>query len=316
MFESFNSILKTIDSFVWGLPLIILIISVGLFLTIRLKGLQITKLGLAIKHTVKNEASGDGEVSGFASLCTALSATIGTGNIVGVATALVAGGPGALFWMWIAALVGTATKYSECLLAVKYRVVQKDGHILGGPFYYIEHGMGKKWKWLAKLFAFFGVGVGLLGIGTFTQINGITSAVNNFFDANNQWAVTLFGREYSWSVIISGILLTIFTALVLIGGLKRISSVAQIIVPFMAFHLTAINLIFAVTAAINHLPFYKLRCYIFCCYTCYSCIQFQGNSQCSCNYCTECIWSACCRRWCYRLYDDSYADGCCQRYLF
>ncbi|MCI5890877.1 MAG: sodium:alanine symporter family protein [Lachnospira sp.] len=234
MFESFNSILKTIDSFVWGLPLIILIISVGLFLTIRLKGLQITKLGLAIKHMIKNEASGDGEVSGFASLCTALSATIGTGNIVGVATALVAGGPGALFWMWIAALVGTATKYSECLLAVKYRVIQKDGHILGGPFYYIEHGMGKKWKWLAKLFAFFGVGVGLLGIGTFTQINGITSAVNNFFDANNQWAVTLFGREYSWSVIISGILLTIFTALVLIGGLKRISSVAQVIVPFMA----------------------------------------------------------------------------------
>jgi AGCS family alanine or glycine:cation symporter len=234
MFESFNSILKTIHSFVWGLPLIILIISVGLFLTIRLKGLQITKLGLAIKHMVKNEASGDGEVSGFASLCTALSATIGTGNIVGVATALVAGGPGALFWMWIAALVGTATKYSECLLAVKYRVIQKDGHILGGPFYYIEHGMGKKWKWLAKLFAFFGVGVGLLGIGTFTQINGITSAVNNFFDANNQWTVTLFGREYSWSVIISGILLTIFAALVLIGGLKRISSVAQVIVPFMA----------------------------------------------------------------------------------
>lgn len=234
MFESFNSILKTIDSFVWGLPLIILIISVGLFLTIRLKGLQITKLGLAIKHMVKNEASGDGEVSGFASLCTALSATIGTGNIVGVATALVAGGPGALFWMWIAALVGTATKYSECLLAVKYRVIQKDGHILGGPFYYIEHGMGKKWKWLAKLFAFFGVGVGLLGIGTFTQINGITSAVNNFFDANNQWTVTLFGREYSRSVIISGILLTIFAALVLIGGLKRISSVAQVIVPFMA----------------------------------------------------------------------------------
>lgn len=234
MFESFNSILKTIDSFVWGLPLIILIISVGLFLTIRLKGLQITKLGLAIKHMVKNEASGDGEVSGFASLCTALSATIGTGNIVGVATALVAGGPGALFWMWIAALVGTATKYSECLLAVKYRVIQKDGHILGGPFYYIEHGMGKKWRWLAKLFAFFGVGVGLLGIGTFTQINGITSAVNNFFDANNQWTVTLFGREYSWSVIISGILLTIFAALVLIGGLKRISSVAQVIVPFMA----------------------------------------------------------------------------------
>lgn len=102
------------------------------------------------------------------------------GNIVGVATAMVAGGPGALFWMWIAAIVGTVTKYSECLLAVKYRVVNEDGHILGGPFYYIENGMGHKWKWLAKIFAFFGVGVGLLGIGTFTQINGITSAVNGF----------------------------------------------------------------------------------------------------------------------------------------
>ena len=235
MLDTINTALTTIDDFIWGLPLIIAILAVGLFMTFRLKGLQVTKFPLAVKELFSNERSGeDGEVSSFAALCTALSATIGTGNIVGVATAMVAGGPGALFWMWIAAIVGTVTKYSECLLAVKYRVVQKDGHILGGPFYYIEHGMGKKWKWLAKLFAFFGVGVGLLGIGTFTQINGITSAVNNFFDANNQWAVTLFGREYSWSVIISGILLTIFTALVLIGGLKRISSVAQVIVPFMA----------------------------------------------------------------------------------
>ena len=234
MWEAINNFLVAVDDKVWGVPLMVLIIAGGVLLTCRLGLLQVRRLPLALKWMFKNEEEGDGEISSFAALCTALSATIGTGNIVGVATALVAGGPGALFWMWIAALVGTATKYSECLLAVKYRVVQKDGHILGGPFYYIEHGMGKKWKWLAKLFAFFGVGVGLLGIGTFTQINGITSAVNNFFDANNQWAVTLFGREYSWSVIISGILLTIFTALVLIGGLKRISSVAQIIVPFMA----------------------------------------------------------------------------------
>lgn len=133
-----------------------------------------------------NEKSGEhGEVSSFAALCTALSATIGTGNIVGVATALVAGGPEALLWMWIAALLGTATKYSECLLAVKYRVVAEDGHIIGGPFYYIEKGMGEKWKWLAKIFAFFGVGVGLFGIGTFTQVNGITSAVKNFFDPSS-----------------------------------------------------------------------------------------------------------------------------------
>lgn len=150
-------------------------------MTFRLKGLQVTKFPLAVKELFSNERSGeDGEVSSFAALCTALSATIGTGNIVGVATAMVAGGPGALFWMWIAAIVGTVTKYSECLLAVKYRVVNEDGHILGGPFYYIENGMGHKWKWLAKIFAFFGVGVGLLGIGTFTQINGITSAVNGF----------------------------------------------------------------------------------------------------------------------------------------
>ena len=147
---------------------------------------------------------------------------IGTGNIVGVATALVAGGPGALFWMWIAALLGTATKYSECLLAIKYRVVAKDGHIVGGPFYYIENGMGEKWKWLAKIFAFFGVGVGLLGIGTFTQINGITSAVNNFFDPQNTWTVELFGRTYSWTVVIAGIILTLCVALVIIGGIKRI----------------------------------------------------------------------------------------------
>ncbi|MDO4304970.1 MAG: alanine/glycine:cation symporter family protein, partial [Bacillota bacterium] len=175
-----------------------------------------------------------GEVSSFGALCTALSATIGTGNIVGVATALVAGGPGALFWMWLAALLGTATKYSECLLAVKYRVVAEDGHIIGGPFYYIEKGMGEKWKWLGKIFAFFGVGVGLFGIGTFTQVNGITSAVKNFFDPNSQHTVSLFGMTYSWSVIIAGILLTICVALVIIGGLKRISKVAEVVVPFMA----------------------------------------------------------------------------------
>lgn len=235
MLKTINSILGAIDDFVWGVPLIVLILAVGIFLTIRLKGLQITKLPRAVKYIFKNERSGsDGEVSSFAALCTALSATIGTGNIVGVATAIVAGGPGALFWMWIAALVGTATKYAECLLAVKYRVVAEDGHVIGGPFYYIENGMGKNWKWLGKIFAFFGVGVGLMGIGTFTQVNGIASAVNNFFDPENSWTVLLFGREYSWTVVIAGFILTLCVALVIIGGLKRISHVAEIIVPFMA----------------------------------------------------------------------------------
>ena len=235
MLATISSILDQIDSLVWGIPLIVLILAVGIFLTVRLKGLQFTKLGLAIKHIAANERSGEhGEVSSFGALCTALSATIGTGNIVGVATAIVTGGPGAMFWMWFAALLGTATKYSECLLAVKYRSVESDGHIVGGPFYYIEKGMGKNWKWLAKIFAFFGVGVGLFGIGTFTQVNGISSAVNNFFDPSNTWAVNLFGRTYSWTVVITGVILTICVGLVIIGGLKRISRVAEVIVPFMA----------------------------------------------------------------------------------
>lgn len=235
MYETIGNVLNKIDDLVWGIPLILLILAVGIFLTIRLRGIQFTKLIKAIKLIKENESDGEhGEVSGFAALCTALSATIGTGNIVGVATALVTGGPGALFWMWIAALLGTATKFSECMLALKYREVAEDGHIVGGPFYYIEKGMGKNWKWLAKVFAFFGVGVGLFGIGTFTQVNGISSAVNNFFDPNNAWSVSLFGNTYSWTVVITGILLTLCVGLVIIGGLKRISRVAEIIVPFMA----------------------------------------------------------------------------------
>lgn len=234
MWNFINDLLTTIDDFVWGVPLMVLILAGGLLLTARLGFLQIRKLPLALKWMVKNEDEGHGEISSFSALCTALSATIGTGNIVGVATALVAGGPGALLWMWIAALLGTATKYSECLLAVKYRVVAEDGHIIGGPFYYIEKGMGEKWKWLAKIFAFFGVGVGLFGIGTFTQVNGITSAVKNFFDPDSTTTIHLFGMDYSIAVVIAGIILTICVALVIIGGLKRISTVASVVVPFMA----------------------------------------------------------------------------------
>ncbi len=235
MFEAITKVLVAIDDFVWGIPLMVLILFGGFFLTVRLKGLQISKLPLAVKKMFANDKKGEeGEVSSFQALCTALSATIGTGNIVGVATAIVAGGPGALFWMWVAALAGTATKYAECLLAIKFRTVAEDGHVVGGPFYYIEEGMGKNWKWLAKLFAFFGVCAGRMGIGTFTQINGITTAVNDFFDANNSWTVELFGRNYSWSVIIAGLILTVCVALVIIGGLKRIANVSQVVVPFMA----------------------------------------------------------------------------------
>ena len=235
MFSSINNILVAIDDFVWGIPLIVMILATGIFLTVRLKGLQISKLPLAFKYLLSNESDGkDGEISSFAALCTALSATIGTGNIVGVSTAIVAGGPGALFWMWVAAIFGTATKYAEGFLSIKYRTIAEDGHVVGGPFYYIENGMGKKWKWLGKIFAFFGLCVGLMGIGTFTQINGITNAVNNFFDANNVHTVSLLGRDYSWSVVIAGVILTLVVAFVIIGGIKRIASVSQVIVPFMA----------------------------------------------------------------------------------
>ncbi len=247
MLEQINTLLVAMDDFLWGLPLIVLILATGIFLTLRLRGLQITQLGRALKYMVKNEEGGEGEVSSFGALCTALSATIGTGNIVGVATALVVGGPGALFWMWMAAFFGMATKYAEGLLAVKYRVVDESGHALGGPFYYIENGMGKNWKWLAKLFCVFGTMVGLFGIGTFTQVNGIASAVNNFFDPNNAWTVVLFGAEYSWTVVIAGLVLTLCVGLVVIGGIKRIASVSQIIVPFMAVIYVTVCLVILIT---------------------------------------------------------------------
>lgn len=232
--EKFNEILGKIDSFVWGIPLIVLILGCGILLTVRIGNLQVRRLGTALRLMFSKDENGEGEVSSFAALCTALSATIGTGNIVGVATAIAAGGPGALLWMEIAAFFGMATKYSEGLLAVKYRITDKQGHMLGGPFYYIENGMGAKWKWLAKIFAVFGVLAGLMGIGTITQINGITSAANNFFDPDKAHTVTIFGREYTWALVIVGLIVTVFTALILIGGIKRISTASQIIVPFMA----------------------------------------------------------------------------------
>lgn len=250
MLQQVNNFIEWLDKVVWGLPLIILILTTGIYLSVRLGFLQLRHLGKALKFMIKNEDGGKGEVSSFGALCTALSATIGTGNIVGVATAIAAGGPGALFWMIIAAFFGMATKYAEGLLAIKYRTIDENGHVLGGPFYYIENGMGVKWKWLAKIFAFFGAGVGLLGIGTFTQVNGIASAVHNFFDPDTINAVTLFGRTYSWATVICCIIVTLCVGLVVIGGIKRISRVSQVVVPFMAILYFA----FALIIIITHLP--------------------------------------------------------------
>ncbi len=234
--EAFNNFLDTVDGYVWGVPLIVIILFVGILLTIRLRCLQVMNLHNALRFMVHSEKDGAGEVSSFAALCTALAATIGTGNIVGVATAIGTGGPGALFWMEVVAFLGMATKYAEGLLAVKYRKIDRDGKVLGGPFYYIETGIkerfGLNFKWLAILFAIFGVLAGLLGIGTITQVNGITSAVATVFPTAE--FINFGGNSVSTSTAIAGLLCAAFTAAVIIGGLKRIAKVSLYTVPFMA----------------------------------------------------------------------------------
>ncbi|WP_290765569.1 sodium:alanine symporter family protein [Fibrobacter sp. UBA4297] len=235
--ETLNSILDAIDGYVWGVPLIVIILFVGILLTIRLGCLQVMNLHNALRFMAHSEKDGAGEVSSFGALCTALAATIGTGNIVGVATAIGTGGPGALFWMEVAAFLGMATKYAEGLLAVKYRTVDKEGKVLGGPFYYIETGIKERFgwnmKWLAVIFAIFGMCAGLLGIGTITQVNGITSAMARL-TPNAAEFVNIGGNSVSVTTAIAGLIVTIFAATVIIGGLKRIAKVSMYIVPIMA----------------------------------------------------------------------------------
>lgn len=216
--------LTAIDQFIWGPPLLILLVGTGFFLTWRLGLIQIFRLPLALKYVLnsrKYEAGVLGDVSSFAALSTALSATIGTGNIVGVATAIKIGGPGALFWMSLAAFFGMATMYSEALLAVKYRTVDANGQMSGGPMYYIKNGLShKKYsKILAPLFAIFGVNVALFGIGTFPQVNAIVDSARIAFDIPE---------------ILSAAVLSLLVAFVTLGGIRRIAAVAQLMVPFMA----------------------------------------------------------------------------------
>ncbi|MDC6109418.1 alanine/glycine:cation symporter family protein [Serratia rubidaea] len=210
--------LSAVNGVVWGVPMLIGILGIGIFLQIRLSFLPIRRLGTGFKLLFeRNHHRGDGQISPFNALMTALSATIGTGNIAGVATAVVLGGPGALFWMWITALVGMATKYSEAVLAVRFREVDARGHYVGGPMYYIKHGLGKKWMWLGTLFAFFGSIAGF-GIGNTVQANSIAEALNSNFGVSH--AVT------------AGVLVVLVGA-VLIGGIKRIADVAGKLVPLM-----------------------------------------------------------------------------------
>lgn len=213
---NFHALLSEINAIVWGPITLCLLVGTGLYLTLRLRLIQVFKLPLALRLLFK-PASGQGDLSSFAALCTALSATIGTGNIVGVATAIKVGGPGALFWMWLAAFFGMATKYGECMLALKYRTTDARGNIAGGPMYYIERGLGL--GWLAKLFALFGVGVAFFGIGTFAQVNAISDAM------------TIAFHVPAW---VTALVLTLLVAAVTLGGVKRIAKVAQKLVPSMA----------------------------------------------------------------------------------
>lgn len=212
-------LLSSIDGYVWGPPLLILLVGTGIFLSSRLGLIQILKLPTALKLIFSDDANGDGDISSFAALATALAATVGTGNIVGVATAIKLGGPGALFWMWGAAFFGMATKYAEGLLAIKYRVTDENGEKAGGPMYYITNGLGQKWKWLAILFSIFGVMVALLGSGTFTQVNSITDSLKNTIGISPQ--------------LVSPIL-AVIVAIIIFGGIQSISKVSEKLVPFMA----------------------------------------------------------------------------------
>ncbi|MBQ7477718.1 MAG: sodium:alanine symporter family protein [Selenomonadaceae bacterium] len=221
-------ILDSIDSIIWGPPLIALLVGTGIFLTIRLGLLQVIHLPKALGLIFRAENRGRGDVSSFKALCVALSATVGTGNIVGVATAVKVGGPGALFWMWMAAFFGMATKYAEGLLAIKYRSLDENGEIAGGPMYYIRNGMGEKYKPLATFFAIACILVAYLGIGTFPQVNAIVDSI-----------------ELSFGVpkIASDAVLTLLVAAVTLGGLQSIAQVASRIVPFMAVLYTIISLV-------------------------------------------------------------------------
>ena len=211
--------LDQLDSFVWGPPLLILLVGTGILLTVRLGLIQLIRLPQALKLIFKANNQGDGDISSFGALCTALAATVGTGNIIGVATAISAGGPGALFWMWLAAFFGMATKYAEGVLAIKYRQVDENGNIAGGPMYYIVNGMGAKFKPLATFFAFSGVLVALLGIGTFTQVNAISSSIQSTLQIPAQ---------------VTGILLAVLVGIITFGGITTISKVSEKVVPLMA----------------------------------------------------------------------------------
>lgn len=233
MLQTIEAVNTAVNNFIWGVPAMICIIGVGLYLSIRTGFIQIRKFPLAMKQTIgkvfeKKEAR-HGAITPFQAVCTALSATVGTGNIAGVAGAIAIGGPGAVFWMWLSAFLGMCTKFSEVLLAVHYREKNAQGELVGGPMYYIKNGLGKKWYWLASLFALFGVFT-VFGTGNATQVNTITAAINSALANYN----LVTKEQMPISSLVIGIVIMILVGSVLLGGIKRIGSVAEKLVPFMA----------------------------------------------------------------------------------
>lgn len=233
MLHTIESVNSVINDFIWGVPAMICIIGVGLYLSIRTGFLQIRKFGYAIQTTIgrmfrKKEAS-DGALTPFQAVCTALAATVGTGNIAGVAGAIAIGGPGAVFWMWISAILGMCTKFFEVTLAVHFRERNAEGDLVGGPMYYIKNGLGKNWRWLAYLFAGFGV-LTVFGTGNATQVNTITIAIDSAL-LNYHVISTDTVPVMNWII---GIAITILVGLILLGGVKRIGQVTERLVPFMA----------------------------------------------------------------------------------
>lgn len=251
---SFSDIITVIDDWAWSYPLLILLVGTGLFLSIRLVFVQFRKFGFSMKTTLgkvfSKQKAGKGEVTPFQALTTALAATVGTGNIVGVTGAIILGGPGAVFWMWLSALIGMCTKFSEVVLAVRYREKNAKGEWVGGPMYYIKNGLGKNWKWLGILFSIFGA-LCAFGIGNATQVNSIATAISNAIDSlggnTGAQTLTLFGSQFSLSFLIIGIVVAIIVAIVIIGGVKVIGQITEKLVPFMAvvYILATLIVIFA-----------------------------------------------------------------------
>ncbi len=252
MLETIESINNVVNNFIWGVPAMICIIGVGLVLSFRTRFLQIRKFPYAMKVTIgrmfRKKQAADGAMTPFQAVCTALAATVGTGNIAGVAGAIAIGGPGAVFWMWISALLGMCTKFSEVTLAVHFREKNDKGEFVGGPMYYIKNGLKKHWHWLAYLFAAFGV-ITVFGTGNATQVNTITTAIDSAL-----FNYGIISKDSASTInLVIGIVLAVLLALILLGGIKRIGQVTEKLVPFMALFYVVLAL-GVVILNINHVP--------------------------------------------------------------